>query len=197
MAEKDINFVHSLYEQANMNSSKKLDAIFVSIFLFFFCAVIWAYFSNIDELARGEGKVIPSEKIQTIQSLDGGIISEILVKEGQFVKAGESLMNIDKTRFQASLDENKEAYLGFLASKIRLEAEYNLNVKDRVKALVFPNEMKQTAQALIINENNLYKAKLNEFKSSVLILENQLAQRVQELVELKSKSNAWMSFSVM
>jgi len=188
MASKDVNFVHSLYEQANMNTSKKIDFIFISIILFFLCAIVWASFSYVDELARGEGKVIPSEKIQTLQSLDGGIISKILVKEGEFVKAGQSLMSIDTTRFQASLDENKEAYYSFLTSKIRLESEYNLNVKSKIPKLIFPKDLRKSASALIKNEINLFEARVNEFKSSVLILENQLGQKVQEIVELNSKA---------
>jgi adhesin transport system membrane fusion protein len=188
MASKDVNFVHSLYEQANMNTSKKIDFLFISILLFFVCGIIWASLSYVDELARGEGKVIPSEKIQTLQSLDGGIISKILVKEGEFVKAGQALMSIDRTRFQASLDENKEAYYGFLTSKIRLESEYNLNVKSKIPKLKFSKLLSKNASILISNETNLYKARVNDFKSSVLILENQLGQKVQEIVELKSKS---------
>jgi len=187
MARDDINFVDSLYEQANMKSSKKVDMLFFMIVLFFVSALIWASLSKIDELARGEGKVIPSEKIQTIQSLDGGIISKILVKQGEFVKIGQPLMNIDTTRFQASLDENKQAYLAVLASQVRLNAENKFQLKSKNKKLVFPKNVFLKHKNLVQNETNLYNARISEFRSTITILETQLAQKVQELVELKSK----------
>ena len=104
MHKEDVDFVHALQAQVNAEPSNFTNRFFYLIIGFFFIAIIWAYFSDIDELARGEGKVIPSEKIQTIQSLDGGIIAAILVKEGSFVKKDKSLIKIDTTRYKASLD---------------------------------------------------------------------------------------------
>ena len=67
------------------------------------CFVAWAAFAELDEVAKGEGKVIPSRQVQIIQSLDGGSVSEILVREGQQVTAGQLLLKIDPTRFVSSL----------------------------------------------------------------------------------------------
>ena len=61
--------------------------------------LLWAGFGSIDEVVRGEGKVVPSRQVQIIQSLDGGIVEEILVKPGQEVEAGQILLKIDSTRF--------------------------------------------------------------------------------------------------
>lgn len=146
MAKEDVDFVYSLYAQANLKTNKRVDYLFVIIIAFFIGALIWAAFSKIDELARGEGKVIPSEKIQKIQSLDGGIISEILVKEGNFVKKDQALMKIDTTRFQASLDENEQAFFSLQTTKVRLEAEYNLKVKNKNKELIFPADLEKKLQ---------------------------------------------------
>src|SRR5512146_951794 len=68
---------------------------------------VWAAFAQLDEVTRGEGKVVPSRQIQVIQSLDGGIVSDILVREGQQVSAGQLLLKIDPTRFVSSLKENR------------------------------------------------------------------------------------------
>lgn len=67
--------------------------------------LLWAGFGSIDEVVRGEGKVVPSRQVQIIQSLDGGIVEEILVKPGQEVEAGQILLKIDSTRFASSLTE--------------------------------------------------------------------------------------------
>lgn len=85
-------------------------------------AILWATFTKVDEITRGEGKVIPSKQLQVIQSLDGGVVSEILVREGQVVQAGQVLVNIDTTRFDSSLQENRAQYLALLARAARLRA---------------------------------------------------------------------------
>lgn len=186
MAKEDVDFVYSLYAQANLKTNKRVDYLFVIIIAFFIGALIWAAFSKIDELARGEGKVIPSEKIQKIQSLDGGIISEILVKEGNFVKKDQALMKIDTTRFQASLDENEQAFFSLQTTKVRLEAEYNLKVKNKNKELIFPADLEK-APKYVKHQKILFDTRVDEFKSALNILETQLGQKVQELIELESK----------
>lgn len=187
MAKEDIDFIYTLQAQVNATASKRVDYLFFAIIGFFVVAILWASLSNIDELARGEGKVIPSEKIQTIQNLDGGIVSEILVKEGEFVKVGEALMKIDTTRFQATLDEDEEAYFSLLAKKARLEAEYEFDVKKPNIKLIFNKSIKRKGSSFVKNETNLFNTRIDEFVSSLNILETQLAQKVQELVGLKSK----------
>jgi adhesin transport system membrane fusion protein len=91
-------------------------------FLALVTGLVWAAFAELDEVTRGEGKVIPSRQIQVLQSLDGGIVSEILVKEGQTVKAGELLLRVDSTRMVSSLRENRVQYLALLAKAARLKA---------------------------------------------------------------------------
>ena len=187
MARSDVDFVHSLHAQANARVNKKIDTLFILIVIFFVGVITWAAFSEIDELARGEGKVIPSEKIQTLQNLDGGLVSEILVKEGTHVFIGQPLMKIDTTRFKASLEENKNAYWGFQVTKVRLEAEYKLNPKRKLPTLKFSKVLRQNVPSIIVNERRRFETKVGEFKSSLDILENQLGQKVQELIELKGK----------
>ena len=75
-------------------------------FLALVAGLAWAAVAELDEVTRGEGKVIPSRQIQVLQSIDGGIVSEILVKEGQTVKTGELLLRVDSTRMVSSLREN-------------------------------------------------------------------------------------------
>jgi len=185
MAKSDVNFVHALHAQANARVSKKMDTLFVIIVSFFVGVIIWASLSEIDELARGEGKVIPSEKIQTLQNLDGGVVSHILVKEGIHVSKGQALMRIDTTRFQASLEENRQAYWAGLVKKVRLEAEYNINPKEEIPALKFSKKLSKNAENFIVNEEIIFISRIEEFQSTLEILESQLAQKVQEIIEMK------------
>ncbi|NQY95203.1 MAG: HlyD family type I secretion periplasmic adaptor subunit [Campylobacteraceae bacterium] len=185
MAKSDVNFVHALHAQANARVSRKVDALFIIIVSFFVGVILWASLSEIDELARGEGKVIPSEKIQTLQNLDGGVVSHILVKEGEHVSKNQALMRIDTTRFQASLEENRQAYWSGLVKKVRLEAEYNINPKDEIPSLKFSKRLQKDAQSFIVNEEIIFFSRIEEFQSTLEILESQLAQKVQEIIEMR------------
>jgi adhesin transport system membrane fusion protein len=185
--DKDISFVNSLYGQANEQPPLKLDIVFIAIISFFFFAIIWASFSEIDELARGEGKVIPANKIQTIQNLDGGIVSELLVKEGAYVKKEQALMKIDTVRFQASLEENRETYLSLLAKRTRLNGELNFKIGQKLPKLNFPKELVDISSSYIKIETNVFKNKINGYQSAVKILKYQLSQKKQELQEIYAK----------
>src|SRR5690606_30114859 len=84
--------------------------------------LIWASLAEIDEMVKGEGKVVPSQQVQVIQSLDGGIVKEILVRPGQHVEPGQVLLRIDPTRYSSSLGENRAESLALAAKAARLEA---------------------------------------------------------------------------
>jgi adhesin transport system membrane fusion protein len=184
---QDIHFVNSLYGQANEKPPFKIDIILLTVSSFFILAITWAVFAEIDELARGEGKVIPAKKIQTIQNLDGGIISEILVNEGDHVVKNQPLMKIDTIRFAASLEENKESYFSLLAKKTRLDTELKYISGKSSKKLKFPKELTEADSDYMSIENKLFKHRINEYKNSIKTLEYQLYQKKQELKELYAK----------
>ena len=189
MNNEDVNFVNMLHAQKNAKADFKVLLLFFTIIIFFAGAFIWAYYSQIDELTRGEGKVIPSEKIKTIQSLDGGLISEILVKEGSIVKVGQSLMKIDTTRFEASLEENKQTYYHLLVTKIRLEAESKINLSKSIPELKFSDEVLKEANNFAQNDKKLFKSRIEELKSTTEIFKIQLKQKAQEVKELRNTSS--------
>ena len=95
----------------------------VALFLAAFFA--WAWFFQIDEVSSGTGKVIPSSREQRIQSLEGGILTELRVREGQIVEKGEVLAQLDPTRGESNVEETAARYRAALASSARLRAEVN------------------------------------------------------------------------
>jgi len=185
----DVNFINTLYSQQNARVGKRMVLLFFLIIVFFISAITWAFFAEIDELARGSGKVIPSEKIQTIQSLDGGIISDILVSEGDTIKRGQALMKIDTTRFQASLEESENIYNHLLVTKIRLLAESKIDINKKIPKLIFPEELKKKVNGFAVNDEVLFEKRVSELKSTINILDNQYKQKKQELVESRSQLN--------
>ena len=107
-----------LLEQEPMRARLVLRIFWVALVVL----LAWAGLTRIDEVTRGEGKVIPSRQLQVLQSLDGGVVSEILVKEGQVVEVGQPLVLIDPTRFDSSLQENRAQYLALVTRAARLKA---------------------------------------------------------------------------
>ncbi|MFV0562009.1 HlyD family type I secretion periplasmic adaptor subunit [Malaciobacter mytili] len=195
---KDLDFVYTSYSYANEKPSKLSNTLFIIIVLIFTSFILWASLAKIDELARGEGKVIPSDKIQKVQSFDGGVISEILVKEGEIVNKGAPLLKIDTTRFQASFEENKQSYLSLLAVRVRLEVESKIDINKDTPKLQFPKEILENGMEYAKSEENLLESRIRELKSSVKVLRNQLEQKQQELVEIENTvKNLKKSFKII
>ena len=185
--EKDIEFVDTLYGQANSRVNYYVYILLSTIVVFFISALIWSFWAEIDELARGEGKVIPSEKLKVIQSLDGGVVDEILVKEGSLVRKGQALMKIDKTRFKAALDENINALEDLEATKTRLVAESKVDIFKKIKPLKFSKTLEKDYPEIVSLQRSLYISRFNELKSEVYTLQIQVDQKKQELVEIQNK----------
>jgi len=142
---------------------------------------IWAAFASIDEVARGEGKVIPSSQLQVIQSFDGGVVEEVLVKEGQIVNKGDLLLRIDPTRFIATYRENRAESLSLQARAARLQAltshsEFQL-----------PEDLIKTSPDIAEHERNLFLSNQKELDEQMSIAKSQLTQREEELNEVKAK----------
>lgn len=141
--------------------------------------LLWATFAKVDEVTRGAAKVTPSKQVQIIQSVDGGIVSEILVHEGQIVEPGQLLFKIDETRFVSSLAENRAQYLALLAKAARLRA------LAEGREFVVPPEVEKESPALAAQELNLYSSRRTELETQLSIARQQYAQRSQELNEIK------------
>lgn len=147
----------------------------------FSALLIWATLAKVDEITKGEGKVIPSKQLQVIQSLDGGIISSILVKEGQNVREGDVLLKIDATRFLSGYRESRATYLALLAKAARLRAVAE------GKEFVPPEAVVAEEPELARQEQALYSNRKAELDSQIGIASVQMQQRSQELVEARSR----------
>jgi adhesin transport system membrane fusion protein len=150
-------------------------------------ALVWARFAVLEEVTTGEGKAIPSSKVQVIQNLEGGIVSEILVREGQVVDKGTVLLRLDDTRFRSNKGESEADRLALTARVERLSAE----AEGREMAL--PEEITRQAPQLAEDELSLYRARAQRLDSEQRILSEQLRQKKQELEEFRSKSQQYRS----
>ena len=148
--------------------------------------IVWASLAKVDEVTKGQAKVIPSKQLQVIQSLDGGVVSDILVKEGQVVEAGQLLLKIDETRATSGVRES--------AAQV-----FSLRVKlARLKALSggtsfsppAPHDGDLEEARIVEEERQLYDSRRNELSALVGISEQQLAQRRQEQAEARARRDA-------
>ena len=143
--------------------------------------LLWAALAPVDEVTRGDARVIPSRQLQVVQSLDGGVVVEILVREGQVVEAGQLLLRVDETRAGAGVRES--AVQGFAlrarAARLRALAEG--------APFVAPKGRDADEERVALDERRLYEARVNELASTLAVNRQQLAQRQQELSEMQSK----------
>lgn len=146
----------------------------------------WAALAKIDEATKGEAKVIPSRQLQVVQSLDGGVVSEILVKEGQVVEAGQLLLKIDETRATSGVRESAAQAFALRAKLARLKALAEGHAFNPPT----PREGNAEEQRVIDEERQLYDSKRSELKALVSISEEQLTQREQDLSEAQAKRDA-------
>jgi len=148
--------------------------------------LIWASLAKIDEVTKGEAKVIPSRQLQVVQSFDGGVVSEILVKEGQVVEAGQLLLKIDETRATSGVRESAAQAFALKTKLARLKAL----AEGRDFVPPQPRDGNAEEQHVIDEERQLYDAKRSELNALVSISEQQLAQRQQELSEAQAKRDS-------
>lgn len=150
------------------------------MFLALVALIAWSAHAPLDEVARGDGRVIPSQQLQVVQSLDGGIVEQILVREGQVVDAGDLLLRIDPTRFVSSLRESRAQFLSLSAEVARLRALTSGTEPN------FPEELQSEAPEIVAHELRLYQANLEELSEQIAVLQRQMEQREQDLREARA-----------
>jgi adhesin transport system membrane fusion protein len=161
---QDRAYMSSLSAAAVHRTPRLMIFVVVVIALFFASAIAWMSWAEIDVVIRGSGKVSPASQVQNIQSLEGGIISEILVLEGQEVKQGQTLLKISDVAFASSYEENRLLYLELLARSVREEAHQ-----------------------LFKSEKSLYDSNLLQLKETLKSLEEKISQQKSAMREAESK----------
>ncbi|PYG47085.1 adhesin transport system membrane fusion protein [Pantoea sp. AG1095] len=155
-------------------------------------AVIWAWFGVLDEVSTGTGKVIPSSRDQVLQSLEGGILTELYVHEGDQVQAGQVVARLDATRSQSNVGESAARYRAALAAAARLNAEVN------DQPLSFPAELKKFPD-LMASETRLYKTRRAQLTDATAQFKESLALANRELAitQRLAKTGAASSVEVL
>ncbi|TIU29834.1 MAG: HlyD family type I secretion periplasmic adaptor subunit [Mesorhizobium sp.] len=146
----------------------------------------WASFAEVDEIARGDGKVIPASKTQIIQASEAGVVQEIAVKIGQTVKKNDLIIRLDNSGNTSSLGEEQAKARALQTRIARLKFEQSGNVEGSFPC---PAEIQKVAPEICDNEQKLLVARRDNFEVKLSVLKSRLDQREKELDEANANSD--------
>ncbi|MDZ4031662.1 HlyD family type I secretion periplasmic adaptor subunit [Kluyvera ascorbata] len=153
---------------------------------FFIIMIAWAALAEIDEVTRGDGKAIPSSRLQKIQNLEGGIVAEVFVHEGEVVNAGAPLLRLDDTRFRSNAGESEADRLALEARIQRLTAQ----VEGKETLTLSPTIMAKSPD-IANGELELFASVNKRIQSELSGLNEQLVQKKQELLDYQAKAEQY------
>jgi HlyD family secretion protein/adhesin transport system membrane fusion protein len=154
----------------------------IPIMLFFITFITWTFFSEIDEVVRGSGKVVPSGKTKILQNFEGGIISKIKVKEGERVSKGQVIYTLSNEFFKADSRSKEIDLLTYKASVFRLKASI-----DKKTEIIFPKELKKHIPDIVENEKQIFYEDLDDKNTKIDISKDRLKQKRFKLIEAETK----------
>ncbi|WMC11523.1 HlyD family type I secretion periplasmic adaptor subunit [Oceanimonas pelagia] len=183
-----------------LNTPRGARALLWCMLAFVLAAIVWARFAELEEVTSGNGTVIPSSQLQVVSNLEGGIVRELYVREGQQVEQGQPLLLIDDTRFRSDLREREQEIAALQGDVLRLEAQVaSIQVREAEDSgwreqvqvtpaeLVFPHEFTEQFPQQPAIQRSLYNERLEFVKNQLSIFGNQIQQREQEIVETRAK----------
>lgn len=183
LTEEDKKYLSDVNAAVLFGVPVKYHFLSIIIISFIVIAIYWAKHAMLDEVTRGTGKIVPTIQIQTVQNLEGGILTEIFVEEGSLVEEGQILMRLDDVQFSGKLAESKLKYYELLANQARLSAEVEN------KEFVMPVEILKNYPILGKRTTQLYRSRVDQHKATIRILEEKVHQKQQAILEQRAKIN--------
>jgi membrane fusion protein, adhesin transport system len=176
-----LDFMPNLSAAVLLKTSSSLHKILWIITLFIIVSLLWAYFFKIDDVVKTSGKVITTSNVQTISSLEGGVLDKVFVKEGDFVKKGDVILQISDIAYKSEYDKKYHNKMALQAKLKRLEAQaYG-------KEIDIDQDVLKLDKKLIDNEISLYRSNLEKIQVTKSILNEQLSQKINELNDNEEK----------
>jgi adhesin transport system membrane fusion protein len=181
MQSSDFAFANDIRAAAELRTPRTSRLLLIWSLILIAAGLVWAHFAILDEVKRGEGRVVPSRQIQVVQSLEGGLVSALYVREGEIVREGQPLMRIDDTSFASQLGEVRERRAALAARVTRLEAEIQ-----GLDAPAFSDELVRSAPQAVASERSLFDARLRKLEQDIDVLAQQ-EKRITESLQLLTR----------
>lgn len=180
MDKDDIAFMSELEAAAHLRPSRASQLFLFAVTALFVWAFIWAAVSQVDERVRGAGQVMPSSDIQVVQSLEGGVVTDILATEGQHVKKGQVLLRINDVQFATQGAGIKAQMAGLKAKEARLKAEVS------GQPFSLEGAFSSAHPDIAANESKLYLSRQTELKTAIAIIDDQVREAQANLAEVRA-----------
>lgn len=200
LSQKQQNLLDDASAAVLLTTPRGARALLWACFLFFIVAIIWAAWAELDEVTRGEGKVIPSKQLQVIQNLEGGIVKEIFAREGQQVEQGQELLRIDDTRFSSDFRERQQELISLQGDVARLKAEIaSITVSNdstlpwreqaviKEQTIVFPDDYEKSFPENAARQRSALQVNINNLNNQLVIMGQQIEQKENEILEINNK----------
>ena len=200
LSQKQQNLLDDASAAVLLTTPRGARALLWACFLFFIVAIIWAAWAELDEVTRGEGKVIPSKQLQVIQNLEGGIVKEIFAREGQQVEQGQELLRIDDTRFSSDFRERQQELISLQGDVARLKAEIaSITVSNdstlpwreqavlKEQTIVFPDDYEKSFPENAARQRSALQVNINNLNNQLVIMGQQIKQKENEILEINNK----------
>ncbi|WP_375783777.1 HlyD family type I secretion periplasmic adaptor subunit [Bradyrhizobium sp. Pha-3] len=171
MASSDFAFANDIRSAALLRTPRTSRMLLWTSCALLVTFLTWAHFAVLDEVKRGNGRVVPSRQMQVVQSLEGGIVGDILIREGDIVQQGQSLMRIDDTKFAAEFGEIRERRAAMAARVARLDAE----ARGRTE-ITFPDEVDKVVPAAVATEASVFKMRAQKVAQDIDVLNQQVTR---------------------
>jgi adhesin transport system membrane fusion protein len=181
MSQSDFAFSNDVRAAMAMRTPRTSRMLLMTVSGLLVVFLLWAHFAVLDEVKRGNGKVVPSRQTQVVQSLEGGIISELLIQEGAIVRKDQPLARIEDTNFAAQFGEIRERRSAMAARVIRLEAETGGKV-----SVDFPEELTRLSPRAVQTERSVFDAHMRKLAQDIDVIAQQEWQKKKEIDELRA-----------
>lgn len=169
MPSSDFAFANDVRAAASLRTPQTSRVLLWAFLAMFVSFLVWAHFAILDEVKRGNGRVVPSRQTQVVQTLEGGIVGDILIQEGAIVEQGQSLMRIDDTKFASEFGEIRERRAAMAARVARLEAE----ARGRTE-VTFPDQLDKVVPASVATETSVFNMRAQKVAQDVDVLNQQV-----------------------
>src|SRR6201747_3334062 len=180
MSRSDFAFANDVRAAAALRTPRTSRMLLVTFLAMLAAFLTWAHFAILDEVKRGNGKVVPSRQIQVVQTLEGGIVGDILVQQGAIVQQGQSLMRIEDTKFASEFGEIRERRAAMAARVARLEAE----ARGRTE-VTFPDQLDKVVPASVATETSVFNMRSQKVAQDVDVLNQQVKRLSGTLILLE------------
>ncbi|WPO38873.1 HlyD family type I secretion periplasmic adaptor subunit [Tardiphaga sp. 42S5] len=181
MSQSDFAFSNDVRAAMEMRTPRTARMLLMTVTGLLVVFLLWAHFAVLDEVKRGNGKVVPSRQTQVVQSLEGGIISELLIQEGAIVRKDQPLARIEDTNFAAQFGEIRERRGAMAARVIRLEAE-----TFGKSSVEFPEDLTKLAPRAVQTERSVFDAHMRKLAQDIDVIAQQEWQKKKEIDELRA-----------